>query len=880
MKIFIVLMTLCLSLQADYVWLEGEKANKASVKKHGWYNSVNTKELSGGGWLSNFGKTEGKATYSFESKTSGSYDFWIRANPLGRPVLEWVLNGAGPKNVDFSKAVEKINIAADNKPDMRYVSWINVGKFDLKQGNNILKLRMLSKNNFHGGIDAILFTSKPFTPNGKMRPGQKLTSAMKGYWAFDPDLDEGQGVLNLRSLNEKVAGQSGYVKRSKDGNSFVKGDGTPIRFWAVNTYAFRKGDDDLKRHAAFLARRGVNMVRFHGHFNPQGGNIMEPDPDQLDKCWRMVAAMKKEGIYSTVSPYWGTHAKVQKGWNIEGLNPGDNLPGVLFWNEKLQAAYKSWMKKLLTETNPYTGIPLAKDPALAVIQLQNEDSLLFWTIDKVKGKLRQNFGKKFGQFLVTKYGSLDKAQASWGAKSSLKGDSFSAGIIDFYGMWNVTQKRGNIKRIADQLEFYGKTMYKFNKMMGECFKSLGCKQLVNAGNWKTADQVKLLDVERWSYTANDIVGANKYYGPVHVNPKEGHKAGYMIAKNDYFSNKSVMSTPRSLPVNFKHVAGYPTIISESCWVGPMKYRAEGSFLVSAYSSLSGFDTFYWFATGEVNYGRPMGKFQNATPMEIGQFPAAALMFRKGYVQEGKPIIHEERSLKNMWTMKNPVISEDGSYDPNRDKGDTAPESNISGGISPMAFLVGPVQVKYEGSEANSKAIDLSKYISASKVKSVTGELEMDIKQEVCTLDSPKAQGVVGCLAKKETHKLSAVSITCQNEYASILAVSIDGKALTSSSKILVQIGTHERPYGWKVKKTKFKGRGGKGSFEGMEIIDRGGSPWNIERCKGEISIKNKLLTKAQVLDSNFKVIKEVKLNSFGDGVSLKLPEDALYFLLQ
>ena len=879
MKYFLIMMALCVSLQADYIWLEGEKADKSSVKKHGWYNSVNSKELSGGGWLSNFGNKQGSATYNFNSKKTGSYDLWIRANPLGKPGLEWTLNGSSPQLVDFKKAQEKINIASDNKPDMRYVSWVPVGKVSLKEGANVLSLKMISKNNNHGGVDAIIFTEEDFTPNGKMKPGEKLTSAMKGYWAFSPDADEGKGELNLRALNEKVAGETGFIRRSDDGESFVKGDGSPIRFWAVNTYAFRHDDVKLAKHAKFLARRGVNMVRFHGHLNPASGSFMDADKDQLDKCWRMVAAMKKEGIYSTVSPYWGTHAKVQKGWNIEGLKPGDNLPGVIFWNEKLQTAYKNWMRQLLTQTNPHTGIPLAKDPSLAVLQLQNEDSLLFWTIDRVQGKLRENFGKKFGAFLTKKYGSLDSATAKWG-NTKLKGDKLSAGIVDFYGMWHMTQKRGNKQRIADQLEFYGKTMYDFNKMMGAFFKELGCKQLVNAGNWKTADQVKMLDVERWSYTANDIIGANKYYGPVHVNPKEGHKAGYMIVKGDYFNGKSVLSTPRSLPVNFKQVAGYPTLISESCWVGPMKYRAEGSFLVSAYSSLSGFDTFYWFATGEVEYGKPLGKFQNATPMEMGQFPAAALMFRKGYIREGKAVIHEERSLKNMWNMKNPIISEDGSYDPNRDKGDTAPESNIAGGTSPMAFLVGPVKVKYEGNEANSKSIDFSKNISKDEVKSITGELNMNLKDEICTLNAPSAQGVVGFLNRKESHDLSSVSIKCKNDYASILAVSVDGQPISSSKDMFIQIGTFERPYGWEVKKSKFKGRKGKGSFEGLEILNRGGSPWNIEKCKGTITLKNKSVSKAFALDSNFKILKELKVSKTANGISFNLPEDALYVIVR
>ena len=32
-----------------------------------------------------------------------------------------------------------------------------------------------------------------------------------------------------------------------------------------------------------------------------------------------------------------------------------------------------------------TGLPLAKDSSVAIIQLQNEDSMLFWTMQGIKG---------------------------------------------------------------------------------------------------------------------------------------------------------------------------------------------------------------------------------------------------------------------------------------------------------------------------------------------------------------------------------------------------------------------------------------------------------------------------------------------------------------
>jgi hypothetical protein len=45
--------------------------------------------------------------------------------------------------------------------------------------------------------------------------------------------------------------------------------------------------------------------------------------------------------------------------------------------------------------------------------------------------------------------------------------------------------------------------------------------LINAGNWRTADQVVLDDVERWSYTANEVLAKNHYFGGIHNGLNEG-----------------------------------------------------------------------------------------------------------------------------------------------------------------------------------------------------------------------------------------------------------------------------------------------------------------------------------------------------------------------
>src|SRR5436305_142859 len=139
--------------------------------------------------------------------------------------------------------------------------------------------------------------------------GSGMPAVRAGTWPFLPQRDtfRRDAVLDLRGLNEKVAGQSGFVRLSKDGESFVLGDGSPVRFWALTTYVQRdRSAEDLAHHARFLAKRGVNMVRLHGHLEPKDKNarLTDADPKTIEEAWKLVAAMKKEGIYTTLSPYW------------------------------------------------------------------------------------------------------------------------------------------------------------------------------------------------------------------------------------------------------------------------------------------------------------------------------------------------------------------------------------------------------------------------------------------------------------------------------------------------------------------------------------------------------------------------------------------------
>jgi hypothetical protein len=720
-------------------------------------------------------------------------------------------------------------------------------------------------------------------------------------WAFNPKPDDfrADALLDLRYLNEKVAGESGYVKVDANGD-FILGNGKPARFWCVNSGVGRdkpftakplgrKTEPDLARHARFLAKRGVNMNRLHAHVNPEPGKPMASITEsERDWIWRSVAAMKKEGIYSTLSPYWAIQAKIGKDWGIPSHGADQNAFGLLFFEPKLQKAYFGWLKALMAEKNPYTGVPLAQDPAVAIFQIQNEDSLLFWTIGNLKGEPKQILGKQFGTWLTKKYGSLAKAKTAWANEGSAD-DNFSTGMVDFLPLWEMKEKRegGRKQRLDDQLQFWTETMYNFNRATADYLRNeLGYKGLINAGNWRTADTTLLNDAERWSYTANDVDAVNRYYGGVHKGPNEG----WAIVNGDKFTSPSVLLDPYQLPTNLKQTKGRPIIITESAWVFPQGYASEGPFLIAAYQSLTGVDGFYWFATGDDEWSEPtsangympsQSKWMFANPDMLGTFPAAALMYRQGYLRKGSPVVTEERSLKDIWQRRRPIIAEESGFDPNRDMGDVAPASAVKTAVNPLAFLVGPVETVLGGDPAKTKALSLTPYVdmSAKTVKSITGEVTLDNEKGFCAIDAPSAQGVSAFFNRKSLHRLTDVTISSQNEYGTVLVVAMDGQPIKSSKKVLVQVGTKTRPTNWKEKPVQVALDGGK-TVPGFEVVDYGKAPWQVVKPNLTVIVKNAGLKKATALDANGNAVKAVPAEKTSAGFRLKFPEDTLYVVLE
>ena len=706
-----------------------------------------------------------------------------------------------------------------------------------------------------------------------------------------------KSLIDLRSLNEAVAGQSGFVKLAPGGDGFALGDGTPARFWAVGSDIFHKPADDIRRHVRFLARIGVNLVRLHAQICPTGpdSKLTEVNEKEIDGIWRFVAEAKAQGIYVTISPYWA-HSVDATRWGVPGLSGPGEAWGLLFFDETLQRGYKAWAAALYGRPNPYTKIRLADDPAVALIQVQNEDSLLFYTMRSLKPVQQQALGRKFATWLAKKYGSLDKIKQAWGG-ATRPGDDLAAGKVMLLDMYSLTIPTPGPpgQRAADQFEFYTITQRGFYDDIGKFYRDeLGCKQLLNASNWRTANQALMDDAERWSYSGLDVVAVNRYYnGGVH----QGANVGWRIEPGDKFTQRSAVLNPREIPTNLKQVAGHPMIVTEASWVTPLAFQSEGPFLASVYQSLTGVDALYWFTLDTVEYDpipffpyqkvqgqEPLMKFSASVPPILGGFPAAALLFRKGYVKQGEPVVHEERTLADLWARKTPIIAEDPSFDPNRDKAPpVAPRPGEKATVvDPLAFLVGPVEVKYDGDPAQTRVADLSQYIDHAKkrVRSVTGEVMLDYGVGLCTVDAPKAQGACGLLSKAGLIALKDISIRSSNAYAALLAVPLDDQPLATSKRILIQIGTAARPTGWATKDAQVKSEDGKTTTKGLEVVSTGKPPWMIADSEFGLSIKNPSLSKATLIDPAGFPDGNVPVTRSKSGITLTPPTDTMYLIIE
>ena len=111
-----------------------------------------------------------------------------------------------------------------------------------------------------------------------------------------------------------------------------------------------------------------------------------------------------------------------------------------------------------------------------------------------------------------------------------------------------------------------------------------------------------------------------------------------------------------------------------------------------------------------------------------------------------------------------------------------------------------------------------------------------------------------------------------------MVVPLDDRPIAASRRLLVQVGTVCRPTGWREHPMRIPTK--EGVVEGSRIIEPGMSPWQVEKTRGQITVRNPSILKATALDANGMPIGNLPITKGNGDIKLTLPENALYVCLQ
>ncbi len=699
----------------------------------------------------------------------------------------------------------------------------------------------------------------------------------KDWFPFNPKADPfTDSPIDLRFLNEKFAGEHGIIA-VKNGHFIHNSNGQYVRFWAVNGPSGEDRDRAaLRQTARLLAKYGVNLIRRHGAVFDKDGEL---NPSSVQRAIIIVEAMKAEGIYTHLSiyfPLWFT-PRADHPW-LKGYDGKSHPFAALMFNPQFQEKYRGWWKALLTTPSETTGKPLIDEPALFGVEVQNEDSFFFWTFDakNIPDAQLRLLEKMFGDWLVKKYGSLEAAFATWKGQI-VNRDAPAEGRVAFRPLWNIFNEK--TARDQDTATFLFEVQTKFYEETIAFLRQLGFKGLITPSNWATASPEVFGPLEKLSYTTGDFIDRHGYFECNH----KGDNAAWSICNGHTYSDRSALrfdapdpTKARQFvhPVMDPHYDRKPSMISETTFCRPNRYRSEAPLYFAAYGALQESDAVVHFAFDSSHWavkpGFWMQQWTLMTPGMMGQFPATALIYRRGLVAPGQVLAEVKLNKADLLHLKGTPLPQDAALDELR-LADVPRGTELKPGqrIDPLIHYAGRVEVSFVNEAGLTKVADLAPFVdhAAKTVTSSTGELKLDYGKGVLALNATQAQGLSGALKVTGTTDLKDLSVTSDRELGHIIAVSLDDQPLAASSRILLQVMSEELESNHQTEPV---------SPTVKRIVNSGTDPWQVRELKGTVRFKRADAAQLKVTALDFN---GYPIGPAGTAQEIKLQPTTIYYLI-
>lgn len=240
------------------------------------------------------------------------------------------------------------------------------------------------------------------------------------------------GVTDLSSWNDKPAGAHGFV--IAEGSHLVAA-GKRLKFLGVNIVfgSTAPSHEEADVEARRLARFGVNIVRFH-HMDstPAPRGILQKDrrtldPDTMERLDYFIASLKREGIYADLNLHVG---RMYPGMGEIWPDGPQYWKGVDLFYPAMIEAQKDYARALLTHRNPYTGNAYVDEPAVAIIEINNENGLIRqWqtgSLDGMTEPFRGELTRQWQAWLKSHNADDTALRTAWGVRSEPLGQEMLA----------------------------------------------------------------------------------------------------------------------------------------------------------------------------------------------------------------------------------------------------------------------------------------------------------------------------------------------------------------------------------------------------------------------------------------------------------------------
>jgi hypothetical protein len=694
------------------------------------------------------------------------------------------------------------------------------------------------------------------------------------WFAFEPARDDfSSTILDCSRFVEAPAGRHGFVK--VEGDRFVFADGAPARFYGAQTSMWQ--GDELEYALRRMRRQGLNITRTHGLPSLNNRNAttsLEYSKEGFDRLDRFIAKLGENGIYIILDVQYPLTYRWRAGDSIAGLPKGGSASHIQFFNEKAAAIMHQRMADVFTHKNPYTGKRYCDDPTIALVEVLNEDSLFWGSIDE---RFMPELERKFAAWLKAKYGDEAGLRKAWGANGG-------SPLADGEGLapdqrmrlarpWELTEdsfkkRPERTARALDQLRFYLDLEDRYWAASRDAMRKAGVKVPISGTNWQghngLTTRIHMLGQSRFDY-----IDRHGYW-----DHPAGEGALKWSIRTALFHNLPMVKAVKAdqdqliyLGVGnlvtdkaWEQVLGKPMTVSEWNTCVPNEHALEGPPLMTAYGLLQGWDGPLEFGYFSPDFRDRMGSGSFdmlANPPQILQFPALATMWHRQDVREADLIAE---SLYTPETVFDPVE-------------DRKP-------LPIAAALIGKVGYRFVEKPRKPVVKDLGRFWDPKQLtaRSITGELAWNAADGVVTVDTPRTKAVIGFLGSQKQHDLGQGETVIQSptRFGAIYVTAMDGDApIRAARRLLVTAIGPARNTGMEYERTTETSRLG----PYWRLREAGRSPILLAAVTGDLSIQVQPPERAQrfkawALDGVGKRVREVALTREAGRLHLALEPDA------